>query len=213
MVAQLAKSAGALTIGVVTKPFAFEGRRRRQQADDAVERMRHSVDTCISVSNNALLEVIPDDTPVTAAFELADDILRKAVAGIVEIIIRPGVVNVDFADVRAVMKDAGSGLIGIGTGSGSSRARDAAVAAMSSKLLEETVQDATGVVFNIAGPPDLSLQEVNEAASVIYEKIHDDATVIFGAVLGEDGSGDEEGDEEEVTITVLATGFSTYGSV
>jgi len=208
VVAQLAKSAGALTIGVVTKPFAFEGRRRRQQAEDAVERMRHSVDTCISVSNNALLEVIPDDTPVTAAFELADDILRKAVAGIVEIIIRPGVVNVDFADVRAVMKDAGSGLIGIGTGSGSSRARDAAVAAMSSKLLEETAQDATGVVFNIAGPPDLSLKEVNEAASVIYEKIHADATVIFGAVLGEDGSGDEE-----VTITVLATGFSTYGSV
>ena len=200
VVARISKEAGALTIGVVTSPFSFEGSKRRRQAEDAIARLRKSVDTCIIVSNNALLQVIPTDTPITAAFELADDILRKAVASSSDIIIRPGVVNVDFADVRAVMKDAGNALIGIGTGSGPTRARNAATAAMSSPLLEEPLQEATGVVFNIAGPLNLSLREVNDAASVIYEKIHEDANVIFGALV------DEDIGEDEVSITVVATG-------
>lgn len=200
VIARMAQSAGALTIGIVTKPFSFEGRRRKQQAEEAIARLRQAVDTNIVVSNNKLLEILPDDTPVTSAFEFADDILRKAIAGIAEIIVRPGVVNVDFADVKAVMHGAGSAIIGIGTGTGKRRATEAAEAAMNSPLLDEPVQQATGVVFNIAGPPDLTLKEVNQAAQVIYDRIHEDCNVIFGALLDESVSGDE------VSITVLATG-------
>jgi cell division protein FtsZ len=200
VVSEIAKDSGALTVAIVTKPFAFEGRRRMRQATDAIAKLRLSVDTVIIVSNNKLLEIIPDDTPVTAAFRVADDILRQGVVGISEIIIRPGLINVDFADVRSVMKDAGSALMGIGTGVGKTSAEDAAIAAISSPLLDEPVQDATGVVFNILGPRDLSLQEVNRAARVIYDNVHEDANVIFGALVDDDI-------EDEVSITVLATGF------
>ena len=201
VVAEIAKDSGALTVAIVTKPFAFEGRRRMRQATDAIGRLREHVDTVIVVSNNKLLEIIPDDTPVTAAFRVAHDILRQGVVGISEIIVRPGLINVDFADVRSVMKDAGSALMGIGTGVGKTSAEDAAIAAISSPLLDEPVQDATGVVFNILGPRTLSLQEVNRAARVIYDNVHEDANVIFGALV-------DDTIEDEVSITVLATGFN-----
>mmetsp|Transcript_30867 Transcript_30867/g.50995 ORF Transcript_30867/g.50995 Transcript_30867/m.50995 type:complete len:453 (+) Transcript_30867:275-1633(+) len=201
VVSEIAKESGALTVAIVTKPFAFEGRRRMRQAVDSIARLRQHVDTVIVVSNNKLLEIIPDDTPVTAAFRVADDILRQGVVGISEIIVRPGLINVDFADVRSVMKDAGTALMGIGTGSGKTSAEDAAINAISSPLLDEPVQDATGVVFNILGPRNLSLQEVNRAARVIYENVHEDANVIFGALVDDDI-------QDEVSITVLATGFS-----
>jgi cell division protein FtsZ len=201
VVSEIAKESGALTVAIVTKPFAFEGRRRMRQATDAIARLREHVDTVIVVSNNKLLEIIPDDTPVTAAFRVADDILRQGVVGISEIIVRPGLINVDFADVRSVMKDAGSALMGIGTGVGKTSAEDAAIAAISSPLLDEPVQDATGVVFNILGPRNLSLQDVNRAARVIYENVHEDANVIFGALV-------DDTIEDEVSITVLATGFN-----
>jgi cell division protein FtsZ len=173
-----------------------------RQATDAIEKLRKNVDTVIIVSNNKLLEIIPDDTPVTAAFRVADDILRQGVVGISEIIVRPGLINVDFADVRSVMKDAGSALMGIGTGIGKTGAEDAAIAAISSPLLDEPVRDATGVVFNILGPRNLSLQEVNRAARVIYDNVHEDANVIFGALVDDDIV-------DEVSITVLATGFNS----
>lgn len=205
VVSEIAKESGALTVAIVTKPFAFEGRRRMRQATDAISRLREHVDTVIIVSNNKLLEIIPDDTPVTAAFRVADDILRQGVVGISEIIVRPGLINVDFADVRSVMKDAGSALMGIGTGVGKTSAEDAAIAAISSPLLDEPVQDATGVVFNILGPRNLSLQEVNRAARVIYDNVHEDANVIFGALV-------DDTIEDEVSITVLATGFNSAGA-
>lgn len=205
VVAKVVKESGALTVAIVTKPFAFEGKRRMQQAVEAIENLRQHVDTVIVVSNNKLLEIIPDDTPVTAAFQVADDILRQGVVGISEIIVRPGLINVDFADVRSVMKDAGSALMGIGTGTGKTGAEDAAIAAISSPLLDEPVRDATGVVFNILGPRNLSLQEVNRAARVIYDNVHEDANVIFGALVDEDI-------KDEVSVTVLATGFSGKNS-
>jgi cell division protein FtsZ len=204
VVSEIAKESGALTVAIVTKPFAFEGRRRMRQAVDSIAKLRQHVDTVIVVSNNKLLEIIPDDTPVTAAFRVADDILRQGVVGISEIIVRPGLINVDFADVRSVMKDAGTALMGIGTGVGKTSAEDAAIAAISSPLLDEPVQDAMGVVFNILGPRSLSLQEVNRAARVIYDNVHEDANVIFGALVDDDI-------QDEVSITVLATGFSQDG--
>lgn len=205
VVSEIAKESGALTVAIVTKPFAFEGRRRMRQAVESIAKLRQHVDTVIVVSNNKLLEIIPDDTPVTAAFRVADDILRQGVVGISEIIVRPGLINVDFADVRSVMKDAGTALMGIGTGVGKTSAEDAAIAAISSPLLDEPVQDAMGVVFNILGPRSLSLQEVNRAARVIYDNVHEDANVIFGALVDDEI-------EDEVSITVLATGFTQDGS-
>jgi cell division protein FtsZ len=231
-VSEIAKKSGALTVAIVTKPFAFEGRRRMRQATDAIAALRQNVDTIIVVSNNKLLEIIPDDTPVTAAFRVADDILRQGVVGISEIIVRPGLINVDFADVRSVMKDAGHALMGIGTGTGKTSAEDAAIAAISSPLLDEPVSDATGVVFNILGPRSLSLQEVNRAARVIYDNADPDANVIFGALVSASNAGSrplasllilpssrihycslkvDDDLENEVSVTVLATGFSQQG--
>mmetsp|Transcript_4402 Transcript_4402/g.6490 ORF Transcript_4402/g.6490 Transcript_4402/m.6490 type:complete len:434 (-) Transcript_4402:113-1414(-) len=205
VVAEVAKESGCLTVGIVTKPFMFEGKRRMKQAKGAIERLREHVDTVIVVSNDRLLEIIPDDTPMERAFAVADDILRQGVVGISDIIVKPGLINVDFADVRSVMKDAGTALMGIGTGVGKTSAEDAAIAAISSPLLDEPVQDATGVVFNILGPRSLSLQEVNRAARVIYDNVHEDANVIFGALVDDDI-------QDEVSITVLATGFSSDGN-
>jgi cell division protein FtsZ len=201
IVAEVAKEMGALTVGVVTRPFVFEGRRRTSQAEQGIEALKGRVDTLIIIPNNKLLEVIPEQTPVQEAFRYADDVLRQGVQGISDIITIPGLVNVDFADVRAVMADAGSALMGIGVSSGKSRAREAAVAAISSPLLECSIEGARGVVFNITGGTDLTLHEVNAAAETIYEVVDPNANIIFGAVIDDRLQG-------EVRITVIATGFT-----
>lgn len=201
IVAEVAKEIGALTVGVVTRPFTFEGRRRTSQADEGITALQSRVDTLIVIPNNKLLEVINDQMPVQQAFTVADDILRQGVQGISDIITIPGLVNVDFADVRAVMADAGSALMGIGLGSGKSRAREAAVAAISSPLLESSIDGARGVVLNITGGDDLTLHEVNAAAETVYEVVDPNANIIFGAVIDERLQG-------EIRITVIATGFS-----
>ena len=175
-----------------------------QQADKAIEELRKCVDTLIVVSNDKLLRIVPDNTPVTDAFLVADDILRQGVVGISEIIVKTGLVNVDFADVRAVMKDAGTALMGVGTGVGKSRAADAAVAAISSPLLDFPIAEARRIVFNVVGGPDMGLREINSASEVIYENAHEDANIIFGALI-DDTMG------EEVSITVLACDFREDG--
>lgn len=200
VLAEVARECGCLTVGVVTKPFAFEGKKRMKQAEDAIANLRKHVDTLIVVSNDKLLRIVPDNTPVTDAFLVADDILRQGVVGISEIIIKTGLVNVDFADVRAVMKDAGTALMGVGTGVGKTRAADAAVAAISSPLLDFPISEAKRIVFNIVGGPGLGLSEINAASEVIYENAHEDANIIFGALID-----DKMG--EEVSITVLACDF------
>ena len=204
IVAEIAREAGALTVGVVTKPFGFEGKRRMQQALVAIENLRAVVDTLIIVSNDRLLQIIPENTPLQRAFSVADDVLRQGVVGISEIIIRPGLINVDFADVRTVMGDAGTALMGIGRGSGKSRAQEAAAAAISSPLLDFPIEKAKGVVFNIVGGNDLTLQEINAAAEVIYEAVDPNANIIFGALVDESMNG-------EIAITVIATGFPIQG--
>jgi cell division protein FtsZ len=202
VVSEVARECGALTVAIVTKPFAFEGRRRMKQATEAIERLKGCVDTVIIVSNNKLLEILPENTPLERSFAVADDILRQGVVGISEIIVRPGLINVDFADVRSVMQNAGTALMGIGTGTGKTRAEDAATAAISSPLLDSPIERAKGVVFNIIGGRDMSLVEVNRAAKVIYEAVDDDANIIFGALV------DESLTDGSISITVLATGFS-----
>ncbi len=201
IVAEVAKEMGALTVGVVTRPFTFEGRRRTGQAEEGIAALQSRVDTLIVIPNDKLLSVISEQTPVQEAFRVADDILRQGVQGISDIITIPGLVNVDFADVRAVMADAGSALMGIGIGSGKSRAREAAIASISSPLLESSIEGARGVVFNITGGTDLTLHEVNAAAEIIYEVVDPEANIIFGAVIDERMQG-------ELRITVIATGFT-----
>jgi cell division protein FtsZ len=201
IVAEVAKEMGCLTVAIVTRPFTFEGRRRTTQAEEGIAALQGRVDTLIIIPNNKLLEVIAPETPVQQAFLVADDILRQGVQGISDIITIPGLVNVDFADVRAVMADAGSALMGIGAGSGKSRAREAAMMAISSPLLESSIEGAKGVVFNITGGSDLTLHEVNTAAETIYETVDPNANIIFGAVIDEKMQG-------EVRITVIATGFT-----
>lgn len=200
VVAEVAKEMGALTVGVVTKPFAFEGRKRMKQANEAISTLQGKVDTLIVVSNDKLLQIVPANTPLTESFLVADDILRQGVVGISEIIVKPGLINVDFADVKSVMGNAGTALMGIGTGKGKSRAADAAIAAISSPLLDFPVRKAKGIVFNIVGGSDLTLAEINAAAEVIYEAVDPDANIIFGATV-------DEKMMSEVSITVLATGF------
>jgi cell division protein FtsZ len=201
VVAEVAKEMGALTVGVVTRPFIFEGRRRISQSEQGIEGLKSRVDTLIIIPNNKLLEVIPEQTPMQEAFRYADDVLRQGVQGISDIITIPGLINVDFADVRAIMADAGSALMGIGIGSGKSRAREAAIAAISSPLLECSIEGARGVVFNITGGSDLTLHEVNAAAETIYEVVDPNANIIFGAVIDDRLQG-------EVRLTVIATGFT-----
>ncbi len=201
IIAEVAKEMGCLTVGVVTRPFTFEGRRRTSQAEEGIAALQSRVDTLIVIPNNKLLSVVSEQTPVQQAFLIADDILRQGVQGISDIITIPGLVNVDFADVRAIMADAGSALMGIGAGSGKSRAREASVAAISSPLLESSIEGAKGVVFNITGGSDLTLHEVNSAAETIYEAVDPNANIIFGAVIDERMQG-------EIKITVIATGFT-----
>lgn len=196
VIAQIAKASGALTVGVVTRPFSFEGKRRSKQAEEGIQALREAVDTLIVIPNDKLLSVISEQTPVQEAFRVADDVLRQGVRGISDIILIPGMINVDFADVRSVMADAGSALMGIGMGSGKSRAREAAITAVSSPLLETSIEGAKGVLFNITGGPDLSLHEVTVAAEIIAEAVDPEANIIFGTVQDERMQG-------EVRITVI----------
>ncbi|OIV92220.1 hypothetical protein TanjilG_31139 [Lupinus angustifolius] len=200
IIAGVAKSMGILTVGIVTTPFTFEGRRRAVQAQEGIAALRDSVDTLIVIPNDKLLTAVSPSTPVTEAFNLADDILRQGVRGISDIITVPGLVNVDFADVRAIMANAGSSLMGIGTATGKSRARDAALNAIQSPLLDIGIERATGIVWNITGGSDLTLFEVNAAAEVIYDLVDPTANLIFGAVIDPSLSG-------QVSITLIATGF------
>lgn len=205
VVAELARKAGALTVAVVTKPFGFEGRRRMQIAEEGIVQLKSKVDTIITIPNDRLLKIVSDKEFIADAFRLADDVLRNGVQGISEIITVPGRINVDFADVQAIMADAGSALLGIGIASGENRAVEAARAAISSPLLEASIDGATGVLFNITGGPDLTLLELNEAAKIIYEAVDPDAQIIFGSVI-------DERMEGEVRITVVATGFTSTPS-
>jgi cell division protein FtsZ len=200
IVAELARELQALTVGVVTKPFVFEGGKRTQQANQGVENLRDRVDTLIVIENDRLLQVVEKRTSVTDAFRIADDILRQGVQGITDLITVPGLVNLDFADVRTIMRDAGSALMGIGTASGENRATEAARGAVSSPLLETSIEGATGILLNITGGPDIGLFEVNEAAEVVTGAADQNANVIFGAVI-DDSMG------AEVRVTVIATGF------
>src|SRR2546425_3107855 len=200
IVAELARELQALTVGVVTKPFAFEGRKRSQQAEMGIENLRDRVDTLIVIENDRLLQVVEKKTSVVEAFRMADDILRQGVQGITDLITVPGLVNLDFADVRTIMRDAGSALMGIGAASGENRAAEAARSAVSSPLPEASIEGATGILLNITGGPDLGLFEVNEAAEVVTSASDQNANVIFGAVI-------DHGIKDEVRVTVIATGF------
>lgn len=202
VVAEAARELGALTIGVVTKPFSFEGARRRQQAEEGVRDLQEKVDTLIVIPNDRLLHICEGDVSVTEAFRTADDVLRQGIQGISELITVPGMVNLDFADVRKVMADAGPALMAIGTGRGEQRAVAAARAAIASPLLEVDITGATGVLFNVSGPANLGLRELDQAARVIAEVVDPEAEIIFGTSVAEEL-------HDEVRITVIATGFST----
>jgi cell division protein FtsZ len=201
VIAEIAKNEiGALTVGVVTRPFDFEGSQRGRQAIEGIERLREVVDTLIVIPNEKLLAVVERRTSMLDAFREADNVLRQGVQGITDLITIPGLINLDFADVRTIMQDAGSALMGIGTASGESRCADAARAAISSPLLEESVDGATGILLNITGGKDLGLFEVNDAAEIIQGEADSSANIIFGAVIDESMS-------DEVRVTVIGTGF------
>ncbi len=201
IVAQIARDLGALTVAVVTKPFMFEGGQRKNISERAYAELADKVDTIITISNDKLLQVIDKRTSLLEAFVVADDVLRQGVQGIAEIITVPGIVNADFADVKAVMENAGSALMGIGQASGENKAIEAAKAAINSNLLDMSIEGAQGIVFTITGGPDLSMSEVSEAAKVITAAADEDAKIIFGAVI-------DEKLKDEVKITVVATGFN-----
>lgn len=202
VVAQLAKEAGYLTVGVVTYPFSFEGRKRSLQALEAIEKLQKNVDTLIVIPNDRLLDIADEQTPLQDAFLLADDVLRQGVQGISDIITIPGLVNVDFADVRAVMKDSGTAMLGVGVSSSSkNRAEEAAEQATLAPLIGSSIQSATGVVYNITGGKDITLQEVNRVSQVVTSLADPSANIIFGAVVDERYNG-------EIHVTIIATGFS-----
>jgi len=202
VIAEIAREQGSLTVAVVTRPFTFEGRRRRQQAEQGLEELREKVDTLITIPNDRLLQVVARETPVERAFEVADQVLLEATRGISDLITVPGLVNLDFADVRTVMQSRGNALMGTGRGSGERRATEAAQAAISSPLLDNvSITGAEAILVNITGGKDLTLHEVDEAATAILEAAGEDANVIFGAVIDPEAEG-------EVTVTVIATGFA-----
>jgi cell division protein FtsZ len=200
VVADLALEVGALTVGVVTRPFSFEGRRRAEIAQQGLAELQQRVDTIIVIENDRLLQVVDKDTSVVDAFRLADDVLRQGVQGITDLITIPGLVNLDFADVRTIMREAGTAMMGIGTASGQDRATEAAKSAVSSPLLDSTIEGATGILLNVTGPGDMGLFEVNEAAEVVTAAASNDANIIFGAVI-------DESLGDELRVTVIATGF------
>ena len=200
VVAECAKKAGALTVGVVTKPFSFEGKRRMNQAEAGIVNLKDKVDTLITIPNDRLLQVIDRRTSMLDAFKIADDVLRQGVQGISDLIAVPGIINADFADVKTIMSDAGSALMGIGTAKGDNGAVSAAEAAIKSPLLEASIEGARGVLFNITGGKDLSLVDVTEASNIITETVDPEANIIFGAVI-------DEKLQDEIRVTVIATGF------
>ena len=201
-VAEIAKELGALTVGVITKPFSFEGQRRRRIAEAGITEMKEKVYTLITIPNDRLLQVIDKKTSLFDAFGIVDDVLRQGVQGIADLITLHGIINVDFADVKAIMSDAGSALMGIGHGTGDNRAIEAARSAIDSPLLELSIDGAKGILFNITGGPDLGMYEIDEAAKAITEAADADANIIFGAIIDEAMQG-------EVKITVIATGFES----
>lgn len=200
IIAEVAKEAGALTVAVVTKPFAFEGTRRMVVADEGIEYLKEKVDTLIVIPNERILDVVDKKMTLLEAFRVADSVLGEGVQGISDLITTPGLINVDFADVRSIMTDAGSALMGIGTGVGENRATAAARMAVASPLLEVSIDGARGILFNITGGPDLTMSEANEAAKIISESADADANIIFGATIDEDMV-------DQVKISVIATGF------
>lgn len=205
VVAECAKEIGALTVGVVTKPFCFEGKRRLNQAENGIVNLKEKVDTLITIPNDRLLQVIDRRTSMLDAFRIADDVLRQGVQGISDLIGVPGLINADFADVKTIMSNAGSALMGIGTAKGEGGARAAAEAAIKSPLLEASIDGAQGVLFNITGGRDLSLFDVTEASNIITEAVDPNANIIFGAVI-------DEALEDEIRVTVIATGFEKKNS-
>jgi len=206
IVARLAKDLGALTIAVVTKPFRFEGSVRTRQAEEGIENLKQHVDALITIPNDKLLDVIEKMTSMVDAFKTADDVLRQGVQGIADLITVPGLINLDFADVKTIMKDSGSAMMGIGNASGEGRAIEAATQAVSSPLLEQTINGATGVLLNITGGESLTLQEVHQAADVIYNTVDPNANIVFGSVINDSLT-------DEIAITVIATGFDTNTSL
>lgn len=207
IIAEAAREAGALTVAVITKPFIFEGIQRKKIANEGLENLMNQVDTIITIPNDKILQVIDKKTLLLESFKIADDILRQGVQGISDLITTPGIVNVDFADVKAIMQDKGSSLMGIGNASGENRAIEAAKLAINSPLLEMSIDGAKGVLFNVSGGSDLTMMEVNEAAGIITEFIDDDAKVIFGAIT------DENLKKGEIKITVIATGFNEKNNI
>lgn len=202
VVAEIAKSLGILTVGVVTKPFPFEGRRRMKHAEMGIDNLKQRVDTLVTIPNERLLSMVDKKTTLLDSFKLADDVLRQGVQGISDLITIPGLVNLDFADVKAVMLDKGLAHMGVGYGKGDTRAQDAAREAISSPLLETSIVGATGVLLNVTGGLDLGLLEINEAAEIVQEAADPDANIIFGAVI-------DENLKDEIRITVIATGFES----
>jgi cell division protein FtsZ len=200
IIAQIAKEVGALTIGVVTRPFDFEGARRRSVADEGIARLKEHVDTLITIQNQRLLQMVDKNTSFLETFRLADDVLRQGIQGISDLIIKTGIINLDFADVRSIMQDAGSALMAIGHGSGEGRTVNAARMAIESPLLEISIEGATGVLYNITGGLDLGMIEIDEAAQIISQAADPDANIIFGATI-------DEAMGKDVTITLIATGF------
>src|SRR5215468_6033162 len=200
IVAQIAKESGALTIGVVTRPFTFEGMRRQQSAEAGINQLKEHTDTLVAIPNDRLLQIADKRASLQDAFRLADDVLHQGIQGISELITVPGLINLDFADVRTIMSEGGAALMAVGTASGEDRARKAAEAAISSSLLDVTIDGARGILFNVTGGPDMSLFEVNEAAAIIKETSHNDVNLIFGAVI-------DENMRDQIRITVIATGF------
>jgi len=202
VVAELARESGALTVAVVTKPFGFEGRKRMQMAENGIKELESKVDTLITIPNERILQIIEKRTPLQEAFMYADDVLRQGIQGISDLITQPGLINLDFADVKTIMTDAGSAMMGIGEGTGEHRAADAAQKAIASPLLETTIEGARGVIFNITGGLDLSMYEVNEAAEMISRAVDSEAQIIFGASVDPNMQG-------KVRVTVLAAGFGS----
>ncbi len=205
VIAEVAKEQGALVVAVVTRPFKFEGKRRITQANEGIDRLRDKVDALIVVPNDKLLQLADKTTPLSDTFALADDVLRQAVQGVTDLILRPGLVNVDFADVKTVMSNAGSAIMGIGEGSGEDRAHIAARASINSPLMESSMTGAKGVLFNVTGGPNIGIHEIHQVAQIITEAADEDASIIWGHVL-------DPSMEESIMITVIATGFSHQSS-
>jgi len=204
VIAEIAKDLGSLTVAVVTKPFSFEGMRRKLVAEQYTETLKDKVDTLITIPNDRLREVVDKKTSIVDAFRVVDDVLRQGVQGISDLITVPGLINLDFADVKTIMRDAGSSMMGIGIGTGENRAVEAARAAVMSPLLEVNIQGARGILFNVTGGSDLGLFEVNEAAEIIHSAADANANIIFGAVI-------DDGLADEIRVTVIATGFDRAG--